>query len=176
MCLSLLKNCEHFKSWCHCIFICVFSSRYSLVFVILFVLTKNSIWEFACVRGAIKPCNDKWIEINSKFITGKIIKYIYKNSINLIKWQITWISFCWSKNCLETSGKNNLLQIRCTLTWNIYTYIDVLIWNINFKDKHFHTKVLALYFIKRDINKLSETIKNDRPIIPIRMHSMSKLN
>lgn len=59
---------------------------------------------------------------------------------------------------------------------HLYIYIDVLIGNAKFKDKRFYTKVVALYFIKRDSNKLSETFKNNRPIILKGMHSMSKLN
>lgn len=89
---------------------------------------------------------------------------------------MTTYHFCWSKNCLAISGKNNLLQIVLHINKeHLYIYIDVLIWNTKFKDRHFYTKVVALYFIKRDINKLSETFKNNRPIIPMGMHSMSKL-
>lgn len=38
----------------------------------------------------------------------------------------------------------------------------MLIGNAIFKDKHFYTKVVVLYFIKIDINKLSEIMKNNR--------------
>lgn len=53
------------------------------------------------------------------------------------------------KICLETSGNNNLLQILFYINMDhLYIYINVLIWNTKFKDKHFYTKVVALYFIK----------------------------
>ena len=51
----------------------------------------------------------------------------------------------------------------------------MLIGNAKFKDKHFYTKVIVLYFIKIDVNKLSEILKDNKLMNPIRMHSMSKL-
>lgn len=51
----------------------------------------------------------------------------------------------------------------------------MLIGNAKFKDKHFYTKLTVLYFIKIDVNKLSEILKDDRLMSPTGMRSMLEL-